>query len=216
MQNEARSRQVLCPGKGLLWSHPSVQEGLPCPLDVLERSYEREPLFTQNPPWYTDVRCRGRILQFLFAIQQFLPSLMAELTDADRLAPKSVAVAVTMIEEFVAATHRDTCRHPRIRILLTQLLVQLRDTIVLLEEPERFLQEFSKVNGAELIDLLGDVSLSQQTTEQATDEDLTLLFQALKRHQAKLFLYVLLMIDNCVWMAAVETRQHRDLSPQRM
>jgi hypothetical protein len=116
-----------------------------------------------------------------------------------------------MAEEFVAVTHRDTCRHVRIRILLTQLLVLLRDTIVLLEEPEWFLQEFSKVNEAELIDLIGDVSLSQQ----ATDQDLTLLFHALKRHQANLFLYVLLMIDNCVWKSAVDTRQHRDISHRR-
>jgi hypothetical protein len=204
LQHEARSRQVLCPGKGLLWSHPSGQEGLPCPLEVLEGSYSREPPFSNNPPWYADTACRRQTLQFFLSMQQFLPSLIAELTDADRLSSSAVEIGILMTQEFVSASHRDTCRHPRIRILLTQLLVLLTDTLVLLEEPERFMLEFSKVNEAESIDLIGDVSLLPTISSDGTpSQEWKMYFQTLKAHQVAQLLYVLLMIENCIWRGTV-------------
>jgi hypothetical protein len=211
-QNEARNRKGLCPGLGLLWNHPSVEGGIPYPLAVLEEKYQLLPPFTGNQePWYADVRCRWRTLRFLLTVQQYLASLMRELTNPEALSARAVVVAVELVEEFVAASHHDSCPHIRIRILLTQLLVQLMDTLVLLEEPERFVQEFSKVNETELIDLLGDVSLSQQATSDDVQRDLGILVQTLKKRQSNILHYILLMIDNCIGSAVIEVRSHRSL-----
>jgi hypothetical protein len=207
LQNEARSRKVLCPGVGLLWSHPSVEGGIPYPLVVLEEKYKRQLPFPLNQQrGHVDARYRWQALRFLLTVQQYLASLIRELTNPETLSIHSVVAAIELLEEFVAASHRDSCPHIRIRILLTQLLVQLMDTLVLLEEPERFVQEFSKVNETELIDLLGDVSLSQQATSDDVQRDLAILVQTLKNRQSNILHYILLMIDNCIWLTVMEAR----------
>ncbi len=223
LQHEARSRQVLCPGRGLLWSHPSVQEGLPCPLEALEAVYNVAndgggETLSKGKDWTADPKTRGRTLQFLLSLQQYLPELVRQLSDPDRLHSETVLDAIDLTQEFVSASHRDTCRHPRIRILLTQLLVQLTDTLVMLDEPLRFAHGQREMCEAELSNSTpavaaqsGDLArhssqISSNPLNRPAPEQ---LLDTLKYRQANLLQYVLLMIDNCIAVATTEVRRLR-------
>ncbi len=137
--------QEFLTGAGILWAHPSIEDGLPVPLPKPD---EENTLVAPNQ----DATARAwdvtfmQLVTHLFRVLPQWESLVwgPEVPSADGL-EKCEHIARDFFHRSFEISSTDPS-HIRLRLMLSQLYISLRDTIVLLHDPKRYIAAFSKVD----------------------------------------------------------------------
>ncbi len=142
LETPRTNRRSFSMGSGLLWVNP--KDGLPapleCPLNFLLLSFANSNhggrLHKKNQDYLVSSLARS------------LPDLEESLLDAE-IAQFTIDRCALRVKEYVAwaaETAPFNPNHQRLRAILGQLQVSLRDTAILLEDPQRYLEAFARID----------------------------------------------------------------------
>ncbi len=156
--------QEFLTGAGILWAHPSIEDGLPVPLpqeapttDKPRRAHQSD-MVREQEIIYT---------QLLTRVFRVLPQWERQVTVPETADMKTLENCEILFREFFLQTYEISATEPshvRLRLMISQFYVSIRDTLVLLQDPKRYVASFSR------LDRLGSMFQAEVLSLQRQDE----------------------------------------------
>ncbi len=151
-------------GAGILWVSP--QDGLPGHLRVISKGDENA---TSGGGGVNEKKFETQYHQLLIQLSGFIPDLEDDVAKSEvSLCSYQLQKCVVRVKEFYSwcsGTSPFNPHHQRLRAILGQLQVSLRDTAILLEDPQLYLEAFARIDPQGLMFQAEVLSFLQQPRE---------------------------------------------------